>query len=411
MRREIHVPGLVCIEHVFEVPLDHAQPEGSTIEVFAREVADPDGTDRPLLVFFQGGPGMEATRPTGRPRSPGWLDHALGRYRVLLLDQRGTGRSTPVGQLCGMTAAEQAAYLTHFRADSIVRDAEHIRHALEVERWSLLGQSFGGFCVLAYLSVAPHGLREAFLTGGLPPLRRSADEVYTRTYARVLERNRRFYERFPDDRERVRRLRATIEDRGIALPDGDQLTWRRVRQLGLMLGMSDGAEKLHHILELPFDSPAFRDDIAGAVGFARNPLYAIVHEAGYADGGITGWSAHRILPPEFDDDLDLFTGEHVFPWMFEDYGALAPLREAAELLAQHEWPFLYDPTVLADNDVPCAAAIYTEDMYVERAFSEETAAQIPGMRAWVTSEYDHNGLRADGARVLDHLFDLVGGRA
>ena len=37
---------------------------------------------------------------------------------------------------------------------------------------------------------------------------------------------------------------------------------------------------------------------------------------------------------------------------------------------------------------------------------------MPGMRAWVTSEYDHNGLRADGERVLSsRLIDLVRGRA
>jgi len=411
MRAEIRVPGLVCVEHTVEVPLDHGDPGGETIEVFAREVADPGGTDRPFLVFLQGGPGFEAVRPTGRPRSPGWLDYALGEYRVLLLDQRGTGRSTPVGRLSGMTAIEQAEYLTHFRADSIVRDAECVRRALEVDRWSVLGQSFGGFCVLTYLSLAPEGLSEAFFTGGLPPLGRSVDEVYARTYERVLERNRRFYDRFPEDRERVRRLRSLIDHGGIALPGGDQLTWRRVRQLGLMLGMSDGAEHLHHILELPFESAAFRHDVGGAMAFARNPLYAVVHEASYADGGATAWAAERMLPAEFDDNLDLFTGEHVYPWMFEDYVELAPLREAAQLVARHTWPSLYDPARLGANDVRCAAAIYTEDMYVEREFSEETAAKIPAMRTWVTSEYDHNGLRADGARVLGHLVDLVRGRA
>jgi pimeloyl-ACP methyl ester carboxylesterase len=411
MRAEIRVPGLVCVEHTVEVPLDHADPGGATIEVFAREVADPAGTDRPFLVYLEGGPGFEAVRPTGRPRSPGWLDHALGEYRVLLVDQRGTGRSTPVGRLSGMTAGEQAEYLTHFRADSIVRDVECVRRALEVDRWSVLGQSFGGFCVLTYLSLAPEGLREAFFTGGLPPLLHSVDEVYARTYERVLERSRRFYERFPDDRERVQRLRSVIDDGGLALPSGDQLTWRRMRQLGLMLGMSDGAERLHQILELPFDSPAFGHDVAGGVGFARNPLYAAVHEACYADGGTTAWAAERMLPAEFDADPDLFTGEHVYPWMFEDYGELAPLREAAELLAGHQWPSLYDASVLSANDVACAAAIYTEDMYVEREFSEETAAQVSGLRTWVTSEYDHNGLRADGARVLGHLVDLARGRA
>jgi pimeloyl-ACP methyl ester carboxylesterase len=411
MRTEIRVPGLICVEHTIQVPLDHTDPAGDAIELFAREVADPAGMDRPFLVFFQGGPGFEAVRPTGRPRSPGWLDYALGEYRVLLFDQRGTGRSTPVGRLPGMTTTEQAEYLTHFRADSIVRDAECVRRALEIDRWSVLGQSFGGFCVLTYLSLAPEGLSEALFTGGVPPLRHSTDEVYARTYDRVLERNRRFYERFPQDRERVQRLRSVIEGGGIMLPGGDQLTWRRVRQLGTMLGMSDGAEHLHHILELPFDSPAFRHDVASGVGFARNPLYAVVHEACYADGGVTGWSAERMLPAEFDDDLDLFTGEHVYPWMFQDYGELAPLREAAELVAGQQWPSLYHPAVLADNEVPCAAAIYTEDMYVEREFSEETAAQVAGLRTWVTSEYDHNGLRADGARVLGHLVDLVRGRA
>src|SRR5438105_2345350 len=89
-----------------------------------------------------------------------------------MLDQRGTGRSTPVGALSGMTADEQAEYLTHFRADSIVRDAELIRGELGLDRWSVLGQSFGGFCTLTYLSIAPEGLREAFFTGGVP---RSAD--------------------------------------------------------------------------------------------------------------------------------------------------------------------------------------------------------------------------------------------
>ena len=113
-----------------------------------------------------------------------------------------------------------------------MRDAECVRRALEIDRWSVLGQSFGGFCVLTYLSLAPEGLSEAFFTGGLPPLRHSIDEVYARTYDRVLERNRRFYERFPQDRERVQRLRSVIEGGGIALPGGDQLTWRRMRQLG-----------------------------------------------------------------------------------------------------------------------------------------------------------------------------------
>jgi pimeloyl-ACP methyl ester carboxylesterase len=410
MPEEVCLPGLIAIEHTFDVPLDHDDPSGERIGVFARELADPEGRDRPFLVFFQGGPGFEATRPTRSPNSPGWLDRALRDFRVLMLDQRGTGRSSPIGTLPGRSPQEQAEYLAHFRADSIVRDAEWIRRELGVERWSVLGQSFGGFCVTSYLSLAPDGLREAFLTGGLPALGPRIDEIYARTYARVLERTRRYYERYPADRARVRRIHDLVDAGELTLPSGDRLTWRRFRQLGQMLGMSDGAEHLHYLLELAPDSLAFLHDLAGALTFARNPLYAVLHEASWADGGSTRWSAERMLPAQYDAS-ELLTGEHVYPWMFEDYAGLAPLREAADLLAEREWPRLYDPDVLASNEVPVAAAIYVNDMYVERTFSEETAAAIRGARTWITNEYEHNGLRADGERILGRLIELARGRA
>lgn len=310
MPDEVLLPGLVAIEHTFDVPLDHGDDSGERITVFARELADPDGRDRPFLVYLQGGPGFEAPRPTRKPNGPGWLDRALRDFRVLMLDQRGTGRSTPVGALAGMTAQQQADYLAHFRADSIVRDAEWIRHELGVERWSVLGQSFGGMCVITYLSMSQEGLREAFVTGGIPPLGACIDEVYARTYQRVLERSRRYYDRYANDRERVRSLHRRLDEDVLKLPSGDRLTWRRFRQLGHMLGMSHGAEGLHYILELPPDSPAFLHDVEGKVGFGRNPIYAVLHEASWADGGTTRWSADRTLPAEFDAS-DLFTGEHV----------------------------------------------------------------------------------------------------
>jgi pimeloyl-ACP methyl ester carboxylesterase len=411
MALTVHAPGLLLTEHEIEVPLDHSEPEGERITVFAREVADPDGLDRPLLVFLQGGPGHEAPRPTRGPTSPAWLDRALREHRVLMLDQRGTGRSSPVGRLEGLSPHEQAERLALFRADAIVADAELLREHLGVDRWSILGQSFGGFCALRYLSVAPEALREAFFTGGVPPVRRPVDDVYGATYATMLERNRRYYRRYPGDRDRVRRLNERLEAGDVVLPDGDVVTPRRFRQVGNILGMSDGAEQLHYLLERDPASPAFLHDLAAAMPFSgRNPLYAVIHEACYADAQATRWSAQRVMPEEFVEDPTLFTGEHVFRWTFEDDSGLSSLSEVADLLAEREWPALYEPDALAGCDVPCAAAIYAEDAYVDRAFSEETARLLPGMRAWVTNEYEHNGLRVDGGRILDRLFGLARGR-
>jgi pimeloyl-ACP methyl ester carboxylesterase len=413
MRVATHrAPNFVFTEHEFELPLDHAEPGGATITVFAREVVTTarERDDLPWLVFFQGGPGSEAPRLL-KLIDETWWDRALKDYRLLLLDQRGTGRSTPVGSLPDMSPQEQAGYLKHFRADSIVRDAEAIRQELGVEKWSVLGQSFGGFCLVSYLSFAPEGLAEAFVTGGLPPLDLHPDDVYRRTYERVRAKNEAYYERYPEDRDRVRRIAERLEAEDVRLPTGDRLTVRRFRQLGSMLGMSYGAEQLHYILELPFGSPAFLHDAQDSMSFERNPIYAVIHEACYAPGVATNWSAERVFPDDLRDDPTFLTGEHVYPWMFEDYGALRPLAEAAQILAEHEWPALYDPARLAGNEVPTAAAIYAEDMYVERELSEQTAARIRGLRSWITNEYEHDGLRANGQRVLGRLLDLVQGRA
>jgi pimeloyl-ACP methyl ester carboxylesterase len=406
MAETLRVQGLVLTEHEFDVPLDHAREAGKRLTVFAREVATDEGGDRPFLVFLQGGPGSEAPRPTG-PHVPAWLERALADYRVLLLDQRGTGRSTAVGSLPGLSPHEQATYLKHFRADAIVRDAEWIRQELGVERWSVLGQSFGGFCTLTYLSRAADGLREAVFAGGLPPVGRPADDVYRLTYDRVRERNRRYHERYPGDARRVGEIHRRLAGEDLRLPSGDRLSPNRFRQLGMMLGSSTGAERLHYIVELPVDSPAFLHDVEAALPFPRNPLYAVLHEACYADGCATRWAAQRMLPDEFASRPELFTGEMMYPWMFEEYGALAPLREAAELLAEHAWPSLYDAERLAANDVPAAAAIYADDMYVERTLSEETAAKVRGLRPWVTDAFQHDGLRIHGKRVLEPLLELV----
>ena len=421
-------PGTVLTDHVFAVPLDHGRPDDAQIEVFAREVvaAGKAEADLPWLLFLQGGPGFGSPRPEGRDS---WLDRALDDYRVLLLDQRGTGRSTPATRqtLARLSSPKaQADYLTHFRADSIVLDAELIRRELTGGApWSVLGQSFGGFCTVSYLSFAPHGLREAFITGGLPGLSATADDVYRRTYPAVARKNAAHYERYPDDAEQARLVAQHLSDHQVLQPDGAPLSVQAFQALGNMLGQGSGSHALHYLLEEPFAddelSDAFLYALQARLSFASGPLYALLHEACYAQGFATRWSAQRVRAefagfdpgPALDGDgCLLFTGEMIYPWMIEGDPVLRPLREAADLLAERgDWPPLYDPTRLAANEVPVVAAVYYDDMYVDRELSIRTAQAIRGLRTWVTSEYEHDGLRVSAGAVLDRLIRMARGDA
>ncbi|MFI6544462.1 alpha/beta fold hydrolase [Streptomyces prunicolor] len=423
-------PGVVLTDRHFTVPLDHEDPTGETIELYAREVVASDKAHRedlPWLLYLQGGPGFGANRFVGRQA---WLDRALDEYRVLLLDQRGTGHSTPLTRqtlpLRG-GPAERAEHLTHFRADSIVRDCETIRPALTGGApWTVLGQSFGGFCTVNYLSTAPEGLRAAVLTGGLPSLDAHADDVYRAAYPRIERKVAAHYDRYPQDVEGARRIAEHLMRHEPVLPNGYRLTAEAFQSLGIMLGGSDGSHRLHFLLENAFVrtpsghelSDAFQEEVQNSLSFAGHPLYALVHEACYAqDARPTAWSAERVRGefPQFDaaktlagDGPLLFTGETIHPWMFDCDPALRPLRDTAELLAAHTaWQPLYDPARLAANEVPVAAAVYHDDMYVDATHSLQTARAIRGLRTWVTDEFEHDGVRAGGPRVLDRLLALT----
>ncbi|TAG47278.1 MAG: alpha/beta fold hydrolase [Betaproteobacteria bacterium] len=427
MKTKTHsIPGLVLNAHCFDVPVNYEDPIGETIKVFAREVIAPgkESSALPYLVFFQGGPGSGSPRPSG---NSGWLKRALQEFRVLLLDQRGTGLSTPITSQTMQrfaTPMAQAQYIQHFRADNIVRDAEFIRKALIGDaQWSILGQSFGGFCSLNYLSTAPEGLKEVLITGGIPSLARTADDVYRNTYPRVRAKNEAYYARYPDDVARVKLIAKHLIENDVRLPGGARLTARRFLQLGMPFGMSDGYEPLHYWLEEAFVEGAsgpeinwnFLKTIEHEQFLETNPIYALLQEGCYTQGVASRWSAERIMHefPEFDLAADgplLFTGEMIYPSMFDEFPRLQPLKAAAEILAnKQDWPMLYDVARLRENRVPIAAAVYHDDMYVPLEFSEETARVVPNTKLWITNEYEHNGLRADGAVILDRLLKMARG--
>ena len=416
---EYTIPGIHVRDHELALPLDWAQPDGATIIVFARELSTPDrrNDELPLLVYLQGGPGGKSPRPTG---ADGWIGQALREHRVVLLDQRGTGRSTRVDArtISAFPSAEAGAdYLAHFRADSIVQDAEAFRtRVFGGARWTSLGQSYGGFLTLTYLSRAPQGLAACLVTGGLASVTPSAAEVYRRTYPRVEGKNRRFYERFPHDEARVAAVADRLAVGDVTLPDGDVLTTRRFQTIGIDFGMKPGFERVHWAVDEALDAQgeptdAFLQHVQELTSFADNPLFAVLQESiyGHLDGA-TAWAAEaeRAKHPQFAESARplLFTGEMMYPWMFREIRGLKPFEGAVEALAARtSWSPLYDLDVLAANDVPVVAAVYFDDMYVDSGLQLDTASRVGNAHAWVTNEYEHDGLQSD--RVFAHLSELL----
>lgn len=438
-RRTYIQHGVHVTEHRLQVPLDYSDPNGRQIELFAREVTlDKNGpnTDQPAIIFMQGGPGGRAPRPGDF--NSGWIGEALKTHRVILMDERGTGLSTRLDSLTlseFATVKDQVNYVKHFRADNMVRDAELLRGEINAgKKWTSLGQSYGGFINTSYLSLAPEGLSAVYYTGGLPGLV-SIDEIYRRTYRATAARNEVYFKRYEADQQTLKDVLTHLDTHEEILPTGERLTSRRLRMLGLMLGTTTGFDQLHYFFEGPFVSvrgekrlnTQFLDMVGRQLSHGDSPMYGVLHETIYAGatpalrGQATNWAAERLLDqvgsgipegfapaPNYRAENPVYlTGEHMYPLIYDEDPALASMRELAhELAAFTEWEPVYNPEQLANNEVPGAAAVYFEDMFVPTDLSLQTA-ELAGIRTWVTNEYQHDGLRANGAAVFQHLQNLL----
>lgn len=423
-------------EYSYPVALDRTGKVAGTIEIFAREIVRDGHEKDPRIVFFQGGPGSPAPRPAP---VGGWVDWLLGHYRVVLFDQRGTGASSPL-EASAVTAqgdAEaQADYLACFRADAIIDDAEDLRHHLQGdEPWHVLGQSFGGFINTAYLSRAPHGLASVMITAGLPSVTEHATRTYELTWASTDRRNSEMFEQFDGLEERVWDVAVHLENSDERLVTGERLTPARLRMLGLVLGYSYGPQTLRFLFEQPFVTinggkrlnARFLHDVTDRLSFATNPIYGVLHEAIYSGTTPepTAWAAHRVRDSFPDFALPgteqspyatesearqagapfRFSGEHVFPWQMREDPALAPMADAADLIAERQFGKLYDLDVLASNTVPASGWVFWDDMFVPASLSLDTAERIRGFQPILTNDYHHDGLRADGPKLLERMHE------
>ena len=145
------------IEHYASGHLD----VGDGQQIYWEECGNPQG--KPTL-FLHGGPGGGLIPDFRRVHDP-------GRYRVVLLDQRGCGRSVP-------HASDPASDLRFNTTWHLVGDLERLREARGIERWQVLGGSWGSALALAYAEQYPERVTELILRGVFTLRRRELDFYY-----------------------------------------------------------------------------------------------------------------------------------------------------------------------------------------------------------------------------------------
>lgn len=155
---------------------------GDGNDIYWEQVGNPDG--KPAVVLH-GGPGSGGTLWWRRLFDP-------DAYRVVLFDQRGCGRSTP-------HAADPAVDLSSNTTGHLIADVERLRHRLGVDRWLVLGGSWGSTLALAYSQAHPGHVSEIVLFSVATTTRPEVEWV-TRDVGRLFpEQWERFRDGVPQD--------------------------------------------------------------------------------------------------------------------------------------------------------------------------------------------------------------------
>ncbi|GAA3464848.1 prolyl aminopeptidase [Saccharothrix longispora] len=140
-------------------PHDHGMLDvGDGHHVYWEVCGNPDGKP---VVCLHGGPGSGCS-----PRTRRYFDPTA--YRIVLLDQRGCGRSTP-------HAGQPEVDLSTNTTDHLVADLELLREHLGIERWQLFGASWGSVLSLVYAERHPHRVTELVQAGIATGMREETD--------------------------------------------------------------------------------------------------------------------------------------------------------------------------------------------------------------------------------------------
>ena len=404
MSSTVFWPGVTQREHEVRVPVVRNDPSVGEMTVFARELSTDDSL--PYLVYFQGGPGKPGPRTV-----MGWIPEALKRYRVLLIDERGTGRSTKIDR----TTPERidATTLSHLRPPDVAADADALRQHLGIEQWDVLGNSFGAACAGSYVSYFPHGVRKAFLVGSVPEPEMDVDAFNRATFRLLAERQQELFDLVPWIKARVEEVADHLDNHDERMPTGERLSSVRFKMCGVLLGEEADVARLANLMEAPFTTYRgekrlrgdFLANLNAIISTETMPLWAVVHEQVMArPGHAINWSADRIYREEFAD-LTLL-GNHFFRDHFDEDPALRPFYESMQKVHQMD-TLTAQAGDMSGNEVPIAALLFPRDVFLPYELSIASAAKIDNLKVWSHDTWDHDAIWVHGAEVAKGLFAML----
>lgn len=331
-------PGFTC--YTLTVPLDHTGRTPGTLDL---QVGAADNVNAPkgVLLFLTGGPGQGGVYIANRI-SHLRLPEVAKEYRIVLIDQRGTG---PLGAIncpkiqaqvgssdiavptldaineCSGILGEKAQF---FNTDQTVGDYDAFRQALGVHKLTVDGVSYGSWTAARYAIAHPHNVNKVVLDSVLPHHATAADSLYlTGLHAEA----------------RVLRDACTTAP-ACGFDPAEDLAWV-VRHRGTAAGV----QLFDAIVSYEFVDPTYRDPaqhggliaaLHSARGGDQTGLNAILADMNPADG---------TPPAAFSSGLHAATlcADQVFPW--GDAATPVPVRQARlaeatkKLKESQVWPY------------------------------------------------------------------------
>ncbi len=287
------------------VPLNYDDPAGRQINIFYR-LMPPHGStntavNKPILVVMNGGPGSPSSGYRAlnhNYQNSNELDafSELGKYfRILAVDQRGTGQSMPLNLDSPKLSPKIIA--RYFDADEHARDHAEVITAVipKNEKFFILARSYGGLIGFQYLTLegelrAPAGM---VMSSAVQPHTDSV-QFFADRRKKQLDLNRQFLVSNSDIKDKINRLRTHLDALGID-PNNVHRLWHYLgKEVGWEKLLALKVDALLDINEREIMESNLYDGMSNTVNLLNYVLSSAALTPGYTDRTMTIKTSHMV---------------------------------------------------------------------------------------------------------------------